>query len=69
MARPRGQRRSGRRSLTHSEPLSGLGHRQGDHHGDHRVDHQGDHHFDHNDYTDDDDGRGGDVPLFAKNDW
>ena len=55
MARPRGQRRSGRRSLTHSEPLSGLCHRHGDHHGDHRVDHQGDYHFDHNDYTDDDD--------------
>ena len=69
MARPRGQRRSGRRSLAHSEPLSGLCHRQGDHHGDHRVDHQGDHHFDHNDYTDDDDGSGGDVPLFAKNNW
>ena len=66
MARPRGQRRSGRRSLAHSEPLSGLCHRHGDHHGVHRVDHQGDYHFDHNDYTDDDDGSGGDVPLFAK---
>ena len=81
MARPRGQRRSGRRSLTHSEPLSGLCHRHGDHHGDHRVDHHVDHHFDHHgdhrvdhhfdhcDDTDNDDGIGDNVPLFAKNNW
>ena len=65
MARPRGQRQSGRRSLTHSEPLSGLCHRHGDHHGDHHDDH----HFDHCDDTDNDDGIGDNVPLFAKNNW
>ena len=64
MARPRGQRRSGRRSLTHSEPLSGLCH----HRGDHQVNHRVDHHFDHHDHIDDDDGSCDNLPLFSTND-